>query len=95
MRPRRRRAGQWTGWHAYRHGLPQPGWPRPHPGLADPADHAMRFAGRHQDGTLSVVCWCQRKVLRLPAYMIREGRTGSCGRPDCRPPAPIATPIPA
>lgn len=41
----------------------------------------LRHYGRH-DELLEVTCWCERCVDLVPAYMVRSGRTWSCGR-DC------------
>jgi hypothetical protein len=36
-------------------------------------------------GTLDVYCWCQRRIVKIPAAEIRAGRTASCGAAACRP----------
>lgn len=37
-------------------------------------------------GYLAVVCWCGRKTVHARPEEIRAGQTGSCGRPNCKPP---------
>lgn len=38
------------------------------------------------DGSLRVLCWCGREQLKVPTEQVAAGKTGSCGRPECRPP---------
>ena len=38
------------------------------------------------DDDVLVSCWCQYTFVEVPAADIRNGRTGSCGLPQCRPP---------
>lgn len=37
-------------------------------------------------GTLEVTCWCESRVVRVPAEAVGAG-TGSCGLAECREPA--------
>lgn len=37
-------------------------------------------------GYLAVMCWCGRKVVHAKPEDVKAGLTGSCGRPNCRPP---------
>lgn len=34
-----------------------------------------------------VTCWCESTIVEVSERDASEGRTGSCGRPDCRPDA--------
>jgi hypothetical protein len=38
-------------------------------------------------GMVDVTCWCDRTVVRATLDDVRAGRTGTCGRPGCGPPA--------
>lgn len=40
--------------------------------------------GVHDDGTLDVTCWCERRVVRVPAPVLRNGITRSCDHPACQ-----------
>jgi ribosomal protein L37AE/L43A len=42
-------------------------------------------APRHDD--LECLCWCEAETLYVRIEAIRAGRTESCGRPGCQPPA--------
>jgi hypothetical protein len=56
--------------------------------MANPAWTTGAGVGHHDDGTVDVTCWCDRKVVRVPLPDIRDGRTASCGRPGCTEPHP-------
>lgn len=47
-------------------------------------DH--RVGTRFDVERLPVTCWCERRIVHLPASEIAAGRTASCGRPRCHPP---------
>jgi hypothetical protein len=32
---------------------------------------------------VAITCWCEAEVLHLPRSYVLEGRTDTCGRPDC------------
>jgi hypothetical protein len=49
------------------------------PAPAPPAEDARRLPG------LLVTCWCERTYLRVPAAVVVDGRTGSCGHRQCHP----------
>lgn len=36
-----------------------------------------------ETGCLDAACWCEARVIAVPADLVRAGRTRSCGRPDC------------
>lgn len=40
----------------------------------------------HDPSVLPVNCWCERRLLLVPKPRVLAGRTGSCGRRDCREP---------
>lgn len=35
------------------------------------------------EGRLDVLCWCEKKVVKVGVSLIRAGKTGSCGREGC------------
>jgi len=37
-------------------------------------------------GEIDVICWCDRKVFKVPVRDWLNGETKSCGRPGCRKP---------
>lgn len=37
-------------------------------------------------GRLEALCWCEHRIVRVPATDIRAGQTGTCGRAGCHPP---------
>lgn len=37
------------------------------------------------NGDMAVECWCREAIVFVTPSDVREGRTGSCGLPDCRP----------
>jgi hypothetical protein len=38
------------------------------------------------EGDIDVICWCDRKVGKVPFKQWIDGHTWSCGRPECQPP---------
>jgi hypothetical protein len=48
---------------------------------------ARRRYGRRATDVLLTQCWCQTCFVEVPAGEVREGRTVSCGRSGCEPPA--------
>lgn len=45
---------------------------------------AAERAERAPSQRLAVFCWCEHKVVEVPARFVVEGRTGTCGRRNCR-----------
>lgn len=41
-------------------------------------------------GEVESTCWCDHKVISVPATEIRAGRTASCGRPRCSNPEELS-----
>lgn len=39
-----------------------------------------------RNGDLAVECWCRHEVIFVPPSVIRAGRTGTCGRDNCKQP---------
>lgn len=37
------------------------------------------------DEYLSSMCWCGRIYVTVPRDFIREGKTYTCGKPNCKP----------
>lgn len=38
------------------------------------------------DDALAVLCWCQARVVHVPAAAVRAGQTASCGDRRCHAP---------
>lgn len=46
----------------------------------------LQAAGRVERAAtrrLAVFCWCETKIVHVPARDVIEGRTGTCGRRNC------------
>ncbi len=39
--------------------------------------------GSTHDGRLAAACWCEHGFVLVTPADVLNGRTGSCGRPDC------------
>jgi hypothetical protein len=69
------------------------GRPRKHPegvrtsihGIIRPPGSVRVQAGTGYGGRLLTPCWCERYHDYLPAIDIAQGRTWSCGAPNCKP----------
>lgn len=47
----------------------------------------VRLDGNIRDYTmLQVECWCRTRAVLVPRSWVQDGRTGSCGLPECKPP---------
>jgi hypothetical protein len=59
---------------------------RPAPARGERVTVDRRLGSRFDRERLPVTCWCERRIVHLPASEIAAGRTASCGRPRCHPP---------
>lgn len=48
--------------------------------------HAGMALERRAAERVQVTCWCEAEVLWVPTEFVRQGRTGTCARPTCKPP---------
>lgn len=58
--------------------------------LADPEFEMLplraTIPAKEHGPEITVGCWCERRLLRVPKTVVLAGRTGSCGRRYCRAP---------